>query len=95
MCIRDRPLHAVVSLGRDPETVRLLLAHGADPNATQVAGFTALFSAAAANRRDLCEMLIQAGAHTRHRADMDKTAAEFARERGHGELADWLEGQTA
>jgi ankyrin repeat protein len=92
---RNQPLHAVVSLGRDPETVRLLLAHGADPNAVQAGGFTALFSAAAANRPDLCEMLVQAGAHTRHRADMDKTAAQFARERGHSELADWLEGQPA
>jgi uncharacterized protein len=91
----NQPLHAVISLGRDPETVRLLLSHGADPNAAQVAGFTSLFSAAAANRRDLCEMLIQAGAYPRHRADMDKTAADFARERGHTELADWLDGETA
>ena len=32
-----------------------------------------------------------AGADAQHRTDLDKTAAEFARERGHGELADWLE----
>ncbi len=92
---RNQPLHAALALGRDVETVRLLLAHGADPNAVQAGGFTALFSAATANRRDLCEMLIQAGADAQHRADMGKTAAEFARERGHVDLADWLEGQPA
>ena len=92
---RNQPLHAALALGRDPESVRLLLAHGADPNVVQAGGFTALFSAATANRRDLCEMLIQAGANAQHRADMGKTAAEFARERGHIDLADWLEGQPA
>ncbi len=92
---QNQPLHAALALGRDPETVRLLLAHGADPNALQAGRFTALFSAATANRRDLCEMLIQTGADARHRADMGKTAADFARERGHTELADWLDGETA
>ena len=90
---RNQPLHAALALGRNAKTVRLLLAHGADPNATQAGGFTALFSAATANRKDLAEMLIESGAHARHRTDFDKTAAEFARERGHAELADWLEGQ--
>ena len=92
---RNQPLHAALALGRDRETVRLLLAHGADPNATQVGGFTALFSAANGNRRDLVEMLIDSGARTQHRSDLGKTAAEFARERGHADLADWLDSQPA
>lgn len=92
---RNQPLHAALSIGRNPETVRLLLAHGADPNATQVAGFTPLFSASAANRKDLAAMLIESGAHSHHRNDADKTAADFARERGHAELADWLDAQPA
>jgi hypothetical protein len=90
---RNQALHAVLALGRNPQTIRLLLAHGADPNATQAGGFTPLFSAATANRKDLAEMLIESGAHARHRTDFDKTAAEFARERGHAELAEWLEAQ--
>ena len=90
---RNQPLHAALALGRNPETVRLLLAHGADPNAIQVGGFTALFSAAAANRRDLAEMLIESGARALHSSDLDKTAADFARERGHAALADWLAAQ--
>ena len=92
---RNQALHAALALGRDPETVHLLLAHGADPNATQVGGFTPLFSAATANRQDLVEMLIESGAHAHHRSDLDKTAADFARERGYAELADWLEAQPA
>jgi uncharacterized protein len=92
---RNQALHAAVSLSRNPETVKLLLAHGADPNATQAGGFTPLFSAVTANRKDLAEMLIDSGAHPHHRADTGKTAADFARERGHTELAAWLETQPA
>ena len=90
---RNQPLHAALALGRNPDTVRLLLAHGADPNATQVGGFTPLFSAASAGRRDLVEMLVESGAQALHCSDLGKTAAEYARERGHAELADWLERQ--
>jgi uncharacterized protein len=92
---RNQPLHAALALGRNPETVRLLLAHGADPNATQVGSFTPLFSAASAGRQELVGMLIESGAHALHRSDLGKTAADFARERGHTELADWLEHQPA
>jgi ankyrin repeat protein len=92
---RNQPLHAAVALSRNAETVRLLLAHGADPNATQVGGFTPLFSAATANRRDLAAMLIESGARAHHRSDVEKNAADFARDRGHTELADWLDSQAA
>lgn len=92
---KNQPLHAALALARNPETISLLLAHDADPNATQAGGFTPLFSAATANRRDLAAMLIEAGAHARHGNDLGKTAADFARERGHIELADWLEAQPA
>lgn len=92
---RNQPLHAALALGRNAETVRLLLAHGAGPNATQVGSFTPLFSAASAGRQDLAEMLIESGAHALHRSDLGKTAADFARERGHADLADWLEHQPA
>jgi hypothetical protein len=40
-------------------------------------------------------MLIENGAQAHHRSDLEKTAADFARERGHAELADWLEAQPA
>ena len=92
---RNQPLHAVVALSRIPETVNLLLAHGADPNAIQAGGFTPLFSAASANRRDIAEILVKNGVHAHHRSDLGKTAMDFARERGHTELAAWLEAQPA
>lgn len=86
----NQPLHAAMALGRNPETIKLLLAAGANPNATQTAGFTPIFSAATANRKDLAELLIGAGAHAQVRSDHGKTPADFARERGYEELADWL-----
>jgi ankyrin repeat protein len=87
---RNQPLHAVLALGKERATVELLLAHGADPNATQAGGFTALFSAAAANRRELAEVLLAHGANPKLKNDQGKSAAEYARERGHAEMADWL-----
>ncbi len=88
---KNQPLHAALALGRDPVSVRLLLEAGADPNARQTAGYTALFSAAAANRRDLCELLLAHGATPSLTNDFGQTAATFARDRKHTDLADWLE----
>ncbi len=87
----NQPLHAALALSRNPVTVHMLLEAGADPNGRQTAGYTALFSAAAANRRDLAELLITHGADPSIQNDFGQTAAGFARERGHAELADWLE----
>ena len=91
----NQALHAALALSRNPETVKLLLAAGADPNAVQTAGFTPIFSAATANRKDLAELLVAAGARARIENDSGKTPADFARERGHEELADWLAAQPA
>jgi ankyrin repeat protein len=88
---KNQPLHAVLALSRNPETIALLLDAGADPNATQTAGYTAIFSAAAANRRDLAELLIAKDADPAVKNDFGQTAAGFARERGHTEMADWLD----
>ncbi|HEY9127066.1 MAG TPA: ankyrin repeat domain-containing protein [Acidobacteriaceae bacterium] len=90
---RNEPLHAALALSRDPETIRLLLDAGALPDARQTGGFTPIFSAAAANRRDLCELLLARGANCRLANDLGQTAAGYARERSHTELADWLESQ--
>ena len=87
----NQPLHAALALGKNAETVRLLLDHGADANAAQAGGFTPIFSAAIANRRDLAEILLAHGADPRRKNDQGKTAAEFARERGHADMADWVD----
>jgi uncharacterized protein len=91
----NQPLHAALALSRNPETIQLLLNAGADPDALQTGGFSPIFSAATANRRDLAELLIAHGAHAHLRSDQNKTPAEFARERGHLDLAHWLESQPA
>ena len=92
---QNQPLHAALALGRNPETIRLLLEHGAPVSALQAGGFTPLFSAATANRRDLAEILLSHGANPHQKSDAGKTAADFARERGHAELATWLESLPA
>ncbi len=88
---QNNPLHAALALGKNPETIRLLLDHGAPVNAVQAGGFTAIFSAATANRRDLAEILLSHGADPAQKSDQGTTAADFARERGHSELAVWLD----
>jgi ankyrin repeat protein len=87
---QNQPLHAALALGKNAETIKLLLEHGAPANAAQAGGFTPLFSAAIANRRDLVETLLAFGADPHHSSDFGKTAADFARERGHAEMANWL-----
>ena len=90
---RNQPLHAALALSRNPESITLLLNAGADPNARQAGGFTAIFSAAAANRRDLAELLIAHGTDANAANDFGQTPAGFARERKHEDLANWLEAQ--
>lgn len=90
----NQPLHAALALGRNVETITILLEHGADANACQTGGFTPVFSAAASNRRDLAELLLKHGARADHATEQGKTPASFARGRGHTELADWLESQS-
>lgn len=92
---QNQPLHATLALSKNPETVQLLLEHGAPVNAAQASGFTPIFSAATANRRDLAELLISHGADPHRKNDAGKSAADFARERGHTELAAWLDAQPA
>ena len=88
---KNQPLHAALALGRNPETIQILLKAGADPNARQTGGYTAIFSAAAANRRDLVELLVAHGADPAILNDFGQSAAGFARERSHVELAGWLD----
>lgn len=88
---RNQPLHAALALGKDSVIIQTLLAHGADANAAQAGGYTPIFSAASANRRDLAELLLRHGANPHQRNDQGKTPADYARERGHNDLASWLE----
>lgn len=84
--MRVQPLHAAVA-GRNAEGVRLLLDRGADPNARQQAGYTALMGAAAAGREDLIDLLLARGADPSLSGEDGKTVAAVAREHGHAALA--------
>jgi uncharacterized protein len=88
--MRNQPLHACLALSQDLDTARLLIANGADVNATQAGGFTPLHQAAAAGARELVILLLEAGADPRKLCDQGKTPADYARDRGRTELAQLL-----
>jgi ankyrin repeat protein len=70
-------------LSQDVETVRLLIAQGADVNMEQAGGYTPLHQAAAAGNAELTEVLLEAGANPSSLCHQAKTPADYARERNH------------
>ena len=83
---RVTALHAAVAR-RNPALVKLLLDHGADPNAEQARRFTPLQGAAFHGDREIVELLLAHGADAGPKNDDGQTAADLAAECGHGELA--------
>jgi ankyrin repeat protein len=90
--MRNQPLHACIALSRDPETVHILIAQGADVNMEQAGGYTPLHQAAAAGLVDLTKILLEAGAEPDRRCQQGKTAADYARERSHHGVLQQLSG---
>ena len=82
----NQPLHAAAA-GRHLEVCRILLAAGADVNATQHGGYTPLHEAAQAGDVELAELFLSAGADPLARSDDDQTPAETADAAGHPDLA--------
>jgi uncharacterized protein len=82
----NQPLHAAAA-GRHLEVCRILLAAGADVNATQHGGYTPLHEAAQAGDVELAELFLSAGADPLARSDEDQTPAETADAAGHPDLA--------
>jgi len=85
------PLHSAAACA-DVESCRQLLAAGANPNAQQQAGFTALMSAALHGNRDMVDVLLEFDASPAITSEDGRTAAGFAREKEHDELAQLLAG---
>ncbi len=88
---QNQPLHAALALSGDLATIRLLLDAGTHVNARQAGGFAPLHSAASAGRREAAELLVARGADPSQADHQGKSPAHYARLRGHGELADWLD----
>jgi ankyrin repeat protein len=82
------PIHAAAAGRRiDKTSFAKLVAATGNPDALQKAGYTALMIAAANGFTDAVDVLLAAGASRTIKTPDGKTAADFARERGHEELA--------
>jgi len=92
--LRNQPLNAAVA-GPNAETrtacVRLLLEAGADANNRQEGGNTPSHTSAHLGDIESVETLLAHGADMGLRSDDGKSAADYAREGGHEELAAELE----
>jgi ankyrin repeat protein len=89
--MQNTPLHAAIA-GRRSALVKFLLERGADANARQSGGWSALQGAAQNGDREMVESLIAHGAHIHARADNNQCALDMALMRGHQDIADLLEG---
>jgi ankyrin repeat protein len=88
---RVRPLHSATA-ARQHAIAALLLAHGAEVDARQQAGYTALHAAALHGDEPLVSLLLERGADPRLTADDGTDAAGFARKGGFEDLARRLAG---
>jgi ankyrin repeat protein len=79
------------STGPFPETVKLLLEHGADPNLVDSnEHFSALMHAAAEGNLEVVKLLIAAGANPSLKDVDGDDAAVFAVQRGQTEVVEYL-----
>lgn len=81
------------STGPFPEAVKILLDHGADPNAVDSdEHFTPLMHAAAEGHLEVVKVLLANGADPSLKDIDGDDAATFARQAGHAEVADFIKG---
>ena len=89
---QNLPIHAAAAGRRiDKSAYARLVAATGDPDALQKQGYTALMIAAGNGFADAVDVLLAAGADKTRKTPEGKTAADFARERGHAELTTRLE----
>jgi ankyrin repeat protein len=74
--LRVQPLHSAAA-GNHTGIVRLLLEHGADPNARQQGGFTPIHAAAQNGNEELYALLVAHGADEEATTDDGRTVADF------------------
>ena len=92
--LSNMPLHAAAAGGRI-DACRLLLERGADVNARQHGGYSALHTPCFANNRAMAELFLTHGADVAAQADDGKTPADVASQQGNMELAAWLRAKAA
>ncbi len=88
---RVAPVHAAAAVC-DRDTMRLLLARGADPNARQQADHTALHGAASRGDIEMAKLLLEHGADPAAESSEGLDAAGVARKYGKDEFAEWVGG---
>ena len=84
--LRVQPIHSAAS-GQHHEVCRILIAAGADVNATQRHDFTPLHAAAQHGDAELVELFLSAGADPSARNDRGETPADTAEASGHVDVA--------
>ena len=88
--MQNAPLHAAAA-GRSRDSVRILLEHGADVNAQQEGGWTALHAASQNGDVEMVRLLIASGAHVHARAGNNQNALDLALTKGHQAVVDILD----
>jgi len=86
---RVAPVHAAATV-QDYATMKLLLEGGADPNARQQVGYTALHSAASHGDVEMAKLLIQHGADAHARTEDGMDAAAVAEKYKQPAFAEWF-----
>ena len=90
-----RPLHSAVARaaeGAVVANVAALLAAGADADATQQGGYTALHQAADRGLEAVVRQLLEGGARRDARSAAGRTPADHARAKGHARIVELLSG---
>lgn len=93
--MRVAPLHSAVARAAEGAVlanVAALIAAGADVNATQQGGYTALHQAADRGLEPVVRLLLEAGARKDLRSAAGRTAADHARGKGHAPVVELLKG---
>ena len=83
------PVHTAATV-RDRDTMKLLLERGADPNARQQMGFTALHSAASRGDTEMAKLLLKHGADPKAMTDDGKNVIDIAEKYGQPAFAEWF-----
>ncbi len=83
------PVHAAAA-ACDRETMELLLARGADPNAKQHVDYTPLHGAASRGDIEMAKLLLAHGADRNAKGSDGQSIADVARSHGHPEFAEWI-----